>query len=158
MYAKKSYGVSMSEEQGREHIGKYFKRYCELKQWQRRTAKLSECTGKAYTQGGKVRDFFREARGFKYTTSLNHPIQGSCGEVLLHALAMLEPVINDDCLLVNTIHDELLFEVREDIAEQQMDEIKEIMEKAFVEVFPNSQEFNKNLVEGSIGKNWQEAK
>jgi DNA polymerase-1 len=158
IYAKRQYGVDMSENEAIQHRAGLFKTYKGLRQWQIRVGKIVEITGKIETPCGRIRDFKRERLGYRYTAALNLPIQGASAEIILHALKRLNPFLSEECRLVNVIHDEILLEVEEDKAEEYSLKAKEAMEAAFLDVFPNSKPYSKGLVEAKIGKNWAETK
>jgi DNA polymerase-1 len=158
IYAKRQYGVDMTLEEAERHRSNLFKTYKGLRRWQQSTGNLVQITHRIRTECGRLRDFGREKLGYSYTAALNLPIQGAAAEITLHALTRIVPLLCDDCRLVNVIHDEILLEVRQEIAEECAQKAKEAMIAAFLDVFPNSEPYLKGLVEAKIGKNWAEAK
>ena len=158
IYAKRQYGVDMTEEEAQKHREGLFKTYKGLRKWQMNTGRLVEITKKIRTPCGRERDFNRERLGYRYNAALNLPIQGAAAEITLHAITRLSPFLCDDCRLVNVIHDEILLEVKEDHVKAYADKAKEAMELAFLDVFPNAAPYLKGLVEAKIGKNWGETK
>jgi DNA polymerase-1 len=157
-YAKRQYGVDMTEEEAQKHRDGLFKTYKGLRKWQMNTGKLVEITKKIKTPCGRERDFNRERLGYRYNAALNLPIQGAAAEITLHALMRLTSLLCDDCRLVNVIHDEILLEVTEDKAQAYADKAKDAMELAFLDVFPDAKPYLKGLVEAKIGKTWAETK
>ncbi|MEW5818141.1 MAG: DNA polymerase, partial [Spirochaetota bacterium] len=154
---KATYGVAMSENEAQKARDAFFQAYPDLRLWQQATAAEAEHTKRVSTPCGRVRDFSKEERGYRYTEALNTPIQGGAAEVLMAALARLSRYIDGiDAKLVNIVHDEIVLEV----ADPDIDSAKTALEKAMVEgmlaVFPNAG--TKNLVEAKSGKNWAEAK
>ena len=119
-YAKTSYGVNLTEEEAKKHRRRFFKTYPDQLEWQQATGREAERTGKTRTVCGRGRDFNREVYGYRYTVSLNHPVQGSAGEVLLCLLKRLSPLLSTDCRLINSVHDEILCEVRSNEAERYL--------------------------------------
>jgi DNA polymerase I len=157
-YAKRNYGVEMTCEEAEKHRAKFFKIYKGLRYWQKRTGNLVEITKKIGTPCGRIRDFSQEINGYRYTIALNHPVQGGAAEITLHALIRLLPILSEECLLVNVIHDEILLEVKEEKTTEYAEKAKEAMELAFLDVFPNAKTYMKGLVEAKIGNNWAETK
>lgn len=94
----------------------------------------------------------------RYTAALNLPIQGAAAEITLHALIRLIPFLNEECQLVNVIHDEILLEVVEERVQEFIEKAVNAMEETFVDVFPNSKPYLKGLVEAKCGKTWAERK
>lgn len=158
IYAKRQYGVNMTEEEAQKHREGLFKIYKGLRKWQIQTGKLVQITKKIKTPCGRERDFNRERLGYRYNAALNLPIQGAAAEITLHALIRLSSMLCSECRLVNVVHDEILLEVKEDKAQEYADKAKEAMEQAFLDVFPNSTSCLKGLVESKIGMNWAATK
>lgn len=157
-YAKRNYGVDMTIEQAEQHRNAFFKIYKGLRAWQKQTGNLTQITQKAYTPCGRIRDFSKEKRGYSYTAALNLPIQGGAAETTLNALIRLAPLLNEECRLVNVVHDEVILEVVEAKANEFANKAKEAMEQAFLDVFPKAAPYMKGLVDAKIGKNWAETK
>ena len=158
-YAKITYGVNMTLEEAEKARNAFFATYPDLWKWQRRSSTRAEQEMKVTTPGGRVRDFRKESKGYRYTESLNTPIQGGAAEVLLAALARLDRSIEEekiDAKLVNVVHDEIILEVVEADADRAKKLLETAMVKGMQEVFPNA--CTKDLVEAHIGKNWAEAK
>jgi DNA polymerase-1 len=158
IYAKRQYGVDMTEEEAQKHREGLFKTYKGLRKWQMNTGKLVEITKKIKTPCGRERDFSRERLGYRYNAALNLPIQGAAAEITLHALIRLSSLLCNECCLVNVVHDEILLEVKEDKAQEYADKATEAMELAFLDVFPGAKPYLKGLVEAKIGKTWAETK
>lgn len=157
-YSKRTYGVEMTEDEAEKHRNAFFRTYRGLRQWQRDTGDRTKILGVVRTQCGRIRDFSRETKGYRYNAALNLPIQGAAAEITLHALIRISPFLCEECRLVNVIHDEILLEVVESRVEELSSKVKEAMEQAFIDVFPESNPYLKGLVEAKIGKNWAEAK
>lgn len=158
LYAKRNYGVELSLEEAKKYRDTFFGVYKGLRQWQRETGGKTEITKKISTPCGRVRDFSREKLGYRFTAALNLPIQGAAAEITLCALIRLIPLISEDCQIVNIIHDEILLEVREDLAEFYAEKVKQAMEAAFLDVFPDAKLYLKGLIDAKTGKNWAETK
>jgi len=149
--------VDMSLNDARIARTTFFNTYRGLKRWQWRTARKAKTENRIATPGGRIRNFSSEALGFKYTESLNTPIQGAEAEVLMNTLSLLPGKINGhDIKLVNVIHDELVFEVG------SIDTCNKIVEdsmiEGFLQVFPHAIDMTEGLVEAHTGQNWEEAK
>ncbi len=158
IYAKQQYGVEMSEGEAEMHRDAFFKTYHGLRKWQKDTGNIVKITGIIRTQCGRIRNFNRELEGYRFTAALNLPIQGSAAEITLRAMARLTPLLNEECSLVNVIHDEILLEVVESQAQEIATRAAQAMEAAFLDVFPSAHPYMKGLVEAKIGKNWSETK
>ena len=156
-YAKASYGVDMSENDAKQAREAFFDEYLGLRCWQEETARIAEKTQKAITPCGRIRDFTKEQRGYRYTEALNTPIQGGAAEILMAALSKLEKHFAGlDAKLVNIVHDELVLEVSELEVEQAKKAVEKAMIEGMLEVFPDASTVG--LVEAKSGSNWAEAK
>lgn len=84
--------------------------------------------------------------------AMNTPIQGSAADILKLAMAKINNEIkNEDVQLLLQVHDELIFEIKDDLLDEYVPKIKNIMEKAYqLEVGL--------VVESTVGKNWYELK
>ena len=155
-YAKSTYGVELTLEQATGFQRGFFAAYPRLGQWRDGTERLARSRRPARTKGGRVRTF---ADGEKsvFPKSLNTPIQGTAGEVMLRALALvderLEPL---DAFIVNTVHDDILVECARAETDSVAAILQECMSQAFLEMFPGAPTVN--LVECGTGSNWAEAK
>lgn len=86
--------------------------------------------------------------------AINMPIQGLAADIMKIAMlrvAELLPEYGDRVRMLIQVHDELVFEVAEDVAEAFAAEAKMAMETAYALSVPL-------LVEANIGKNWGELK
>jgi DNA polymerase-1 len=155
-YAAENYGVTMSlTVAGRSHEA-FFRTYHGLQRWQRRQASLSKRIGYAETRMGRRVEWCREGE-FRYTLALNTPIQGSCAEALLVALATLPAALKGlDAFPVALIHDEILLEAAEADAVPVSEALEQAMTDAFCEVFPESP--REALVEVKCGRTWADVK
>ncbi len=158
-YARANYGVEMSESEAETARNAFFSAYPDLRNWQQKTAKRAELDMKVMTPGGRVRDFRKEIKGYRYTEALNTPIQGGAAEIMLAALAALEHSINEsgiDAKLVNVIHDEIVLEAAKEVSEQAKEILQQAMIDGMLKIFPDAA--TNGLVEANVGANWAEAK
>jgi len=156
-YAKATYGVDMTENDARLAKEAFFKAYPDLRSWQQSAAKDAERTKRVMTPSGRTRDFSKEARGYRYTESLNTPIQGGAAEVLMAALSRLPECLKDiDAKLVNIVHDEIVLEVDNPDIDRAKAALEKVMVEGMLVIFPQAS--TRNLVESKAGNNWAEAK
>ena len=77
--------------------------------------------------------FFSQASTNTYTEAANAPIQGCSATITKAAMVLIQREIfrhGFDCVMVNVVHDEIVYECREDQAEAFAKIMKECMEKA----------------------------
>jgi DNA polymerase-1 len=92
--------------------------------------------------------------------AINAPLQGTCADILKLAMVRVNDYltresISDKVFLILTVHDELVYEVADDVAAKVLPKIKEIMENI---VSPEDWKGLPLVVNSSVGKNWGEMK
>ena len=154
-YAKKSYGVDVSQEEATESIKIFRQTYAGYRAWQLRQADACGETLKVTTPCGKLR---RLDPANSYGTSMNTPIQGGAAEVMLNSLIRVHKRLQDfsDVRLVNVVHDEVLLECLPHKAAAAKSILEHSMLEGYLDVFPNG--ITRNLVDAKIGFSWGEAK
>lgn len=154
-YAKKSYGVDISEEKAFSDIEKWHQLYSGYTDWQQAQADRAAETKTCRTPCGKLRKLPKDST---YGNSMNHPVQGGAAEVMMYSLVKLYERLPKRARLVNTVHDEVIVEVRNKKfhVDWAKEVIEECMTEGFLEVFPNG--ITRGLVEAKAGKTWAEAK
>ena len=134
-------GVSLDE--AKELIAKYFRAYPGIQKWLDRAAKDAVRNGYSLTPLGRKRFYTLPDESLKRTNEeeyrrqiasierqgKNSPIQGANADMTKLALIYLRRILKDyDARTVNTVHDEIVVEVREDQAE----EVRHIVEREMV--------------------------
>ena len=83
--------------------------------------------------------------------AINAPLQGSAAEIIKMAMIEVNKILpKDQAKLLLQVHDELVFEVDEAVADQLAEQIKSVMEKVVTLSVPL-------VVEVGKGLNWDEA-
>jgi DNA polymerase I len=97
------------------------------------------------------RDFQRRTAAER--EAVNMPIQGTAADIMKRAMIDVDIALaeRDDARMILTVHDELLFEVRESAADDVAALVKSKMEAAAALDVPL-------IVDVGIGPNWKEAK
>jgi DNA polymerase I-like protein with 3'-5' exonuclease and polymerase domains len=134
-------GVSLDE--AKELIARYFKAYPGVQKWLEKAAKDAVRLSYSVTTLGRKRfytlpdeslkrfneDEYRRQIGAIERQGKNSPIQGSNADMTKLALIRLRSALKEwDARTVNTVHDEIVVEVRNDQAE----EVKHVVEREMV--------------------------
>ncbi|WP_151194344.1 DNA polymerase I [Cysteiniphilum sp. JM-1] len=85
--------------------------------------------------------------------AINAPMQGSAADIIKRAMILIDEWIikeNVDARMIMQVHDELVFEVKDDQVEKISKEIKQFMESAALLQVPL-------IVDVGVGDNWDEA-
>jgi len=157
-YAKKSYGVEVSDDEAYDAINAFRTTYSGYTKWQMNQVDIGSSTLRVTTPCGKVRKLDKENT---YGTAMNTPIQGGAAEVMLYALVILQNIIDEKKLnahIVNCVHDEILVECSDGKVNKLIvkNAIKKAMIDGYLSVFPNG--VINNLVKVGSGNSWAAAK
>ena len=131
-------GIEISEEECVNIIKSIKEGYPRLSKWQREAIDLARDKGYARSKTGRRRYLGEinsnnwQRRSMAERCALNTPIQGTAAEIIKIAMARIlrELPERDYIKPLLQIHDELLFEVKEDKLKEAIEFIKEAMEKA----------------------------
>ncbi|WP_440994382.1 DNA polymerase I [Cysteiniphilum litorale] len=85
--------------------------------------------------------------------AINAPMQGSAADIIKRAMILIDEWIikeNIDARMIMQVHDELVFEVKEDQVDRISKEVKQFMESAALLQVPL-------IVDVGVGNNWDEA-
>lgn len=151
LFAKTS-GVSMDE--AKKFIAEYFKAFPKVSVWQERVKAEMKKNGFVENENGRKRWFPEHgAPGEFERAAINMPLQGLGADILKIAMirSAKELVENEHvrnaAFLLLSIHDELLFEVRDDLVTALIPRLKSIMEEAYPLSVPL-------IAEVKTGKKW----
>lgn len=148
-------GISRTE--AKQYIESYFQNYPEIKTYMDKTIAFAEKNGFVLTPFGR-RCFIqgmneRMSKGFASRAAINAPIQGGAADIIKMAMNKIDHMLTDqklDCQLLLQVHDELVFEVKEDEVDQAKQLIKEAMEHVVQLSIPL-------IADIGVGDNWKEA-
>jgi len=153
-YAKKGYGVEVSQEKASKDIKEFRKLYHSLRSWQLDQTAMCQESLIATTKYGKIRCL---AADNWYGSSLNTPIQGTASEINLQSMVnCYHKIKGTDIKMFNNIHDEIVLECSKDLKNDAIKVLKDSMTDAYLQCFPDG--VVNNLVQPSWGYNWGEAK
>jgi DNA polymerase I-like protein with 3'-5' exonuclease and polymerase domains len=161
IYAKETFDVDFTLDQGRAFRETFFSAYPRLLPWHDRQRKLVRQHLQVSSPIGRVRHLKRVLSLDEFTRAkaerqaINSPVQGFGGDLTLATNLSLMPELDpEECLVVGDIHDALLFQVRDDVWEKWAHRILTVMQDP-----PALSPFNANapvrfLAEGKIGQHW----
>lgn len=132
-------GDGTTQKQARQYLDDYFKSFSELAAWIERIKKEARNNGYTLTFFGRRRYFSGIRSKAQYIQAqaermaVNAPIQGTQADVIKLAMIRIDEHITKNALesdvrLLLQVHDELVYEIREDMTEEIGKKIKEIME------------------------------
>ena len=135
-YAK-GYGLNITEEDSEHLRENFFKAYPTLLTWHEDCKKYAQANGYTWSPIGRKRFLpdinssnFR-ARGQAERQSINSGVQGFASDMCTSALADIvfsDKIDHDRCIVLGSVHDAILFEIRDDYVEEVAPKLKYTME------------------------------
>lgn len=162
IYGMSKYGlakqVGISNDEADDFINKYFENYPAIKEYIENTINLATEKGYVttiYNRRREISDINNSnfmKREHAKNAAVNTPVQGSAADLIKIAMIKVDDYIkNTDTKMIMQIHDELVFEIKEDNLDTEIKAICEIMETAAELKVPL-------VVDYGVGSNWLEAK
>ena len=148
--------IDISRGEAANYIEKYFAEYPGIKEYMDKTINYAKVHGYVETLFGRrcyikyIKDKNYSLRSFAERASINAPIQGSNADIIKKAMNKISQEIgfSEKCKMLLQIHDELLFEVDDILAEKYAQNIAKIMENVVSLDVPVK-------VDYSIGDSWK---
>ena len=135
-YAK-SYGLNITEEYSEELRNNFFQAYPRLLPWHEECKNYARKNGYTWSPIGRKR-FLPDInssnwskRGKAERQSINSGVQGFASDMCISALSDIvfsDIIDHERCLVLGSVHDAILFEVRDDYVEEVAPIIKDMME------------------------------
>ena len=161
LYGMSEFGLirqlGFTRQESQDYIKQYFHRYPGIYEYMQRTRQVALEQGyvetitsrRLYTPDIDARNMM--VRKGAERAAINAPLQGSAAEIIKMAMIEVDKILpKDQAKLLLQVHDELVFEVDEAIADQLAEQIKEVMQKVCTLSVPL-------VVEVGKGNNWDEA-
>jgi len=163
IYGMSAFGLArqlgIPREAAQYYIDVYFKRYPKVQEFMESTRRYAHEKGYVETLMGRVLPVpdihshnIQRKRGAE-RAAINAPLQGSAADIIKKAMVQIHDWIQHshlDLAMILQVHDELVFEVKEEHVEKAKEQIQYLMENAI-------QLSVKLEVSVGIGNNWDEA-
>lgn len=158
--------LGTSRDEAKAFYDEYFKNFSGLATYLEQTKYSAAKYGYTETFFGRRRYFpgikskLPFIRASNERMAINAPLQGTSADIIKLAMLrvndyIVEQGLSEKVFLILTIHDELVYEISEDVAAKVVPKIKDIMEHI---VQPKDWNGLPLVVNSSIGKNWGEMK
>ena len=150
--------IPRAEAQG--FIDRYFDRFPGIKEYMDETIKSSKENNYVKTLFGRVIhtpeiNAKGPMAGFAKRAAINAPIQGTAADIIRRAMIRVPDAIKDlPAKMLLQVHDELLFEVKEEFSQDLVDKVQSIMETASLPFLKMDIPLS---VDAGHGLNWAEA-
>ena len=161
LYGMSSFGLSkqlkLSRQESQAYINQYFTRYPGVYEYMQNTRKLASEQGfvetlmgrRLYTPDVNARNGM--VRQAAERAAINAPLQGSAADIIKKAMIAVDAMLpKEHAILLLQVHDELVFEVDEAMADSLSAQIAQVMQDVIHIDVPL-------LVEVGQGKNWEDA-
>lgn len=164
IYGMSAFGLAkqlnVSRHIAQEYMDKYFERYPNVSQYMEDTRQQATDTGYVETLFGrrlylpdiKSKNGMRKKAAER--AAINAPMQGTAADIIKKAMLSVDAWIleqNDPRIkMTMQVHDELVFEIHQDIVESTTQTLVEIMNNAVEMSVPL-------IAEAGIGENWEQA-
>jgi DNA polymerase-1 len=149
--------IGVTAQAAQEFIDAYFAGFPRVRGFIDRTLEEGRATGVVKTLYGRRRlvpeltSRNGQIRSGAERYAVNMPIQGTAADIMKRAMIRVHAALNDDARMILTVHDELLFEVRRERADEVAEIVRERMQSAATLNVPLT-------VDVGVGENWKDAK
>jgi DNA polymerase-1 len=163
IYGISAYGLArqlnIPRHEASDYIDTYFDRFPELKTYMERAKEFAREHGYVETEFGrkcyipqiKARNYAR--RSYAERQAINAPIQGTAADIMKRAMIKVDDLITremEGVKMLLQVHDELLFEIPEDMVKDVTPKIVEVMEGVYNMSVPL-------IADHGAGDNWDQA-
>lgn len=161
LYGMSEFGLTrqlgFTRQESQEYIKQYFRRYPGIYEYMQRTRQVALEQGfvetilgrRLYTPDIDARNMM--VRKAAERAAINAPLQGSAADIIKIAMVEVDKMLpKDQAKMLLQVHDELVFEVDEAIADELAPKLAEVMQSVIEISVPL-------VVEVGKGKNWDEA-
>ncbi len=155
--------LGIAREEAGAYIRRYFERFPGIRDYMDATKQFVREHGYVTTVFGRVCHYPQihsknaSERAFVERQSINAPLQGAAADIIRRAMVRIEPALEKAGLsarMLLQVHDELVFEVRDEEVEATLPLIRDIMEKA---ALPAVELKVPLAVEARAAANWDDA-
>ncbi len=162
MYGMSAWGLArnlgVTRKEAQDYIDRYFERYPGVRAFMERTRLRARQLGHVETLYGRrlylneigARNQARRAGAER--AAINAPMQGTAADIIKRAMLAVDDWLSerDDARMLMQVHDELVFEVREDAVESVRENVSTLMRGAAELSVPL-------VVDIGVGDNWEQA-
>lgn len=134
-YARDNYDVEVTEDEAEEFRDTFFREFSSLQAWHQRQRRLANRYRQVQSLIGRTRHLpdinsqDKEVRMEAERQAINSPVQSLASDMMLLSMIILYGEIDpEEVKIVGSVHDSILFEIREDVVDKWVPRIKQVME------------------------------
>ena len=163
IYGMSAFGLGrqlgIPRREAQDYVDLYFDRYPEVKRFMDETRERARDKGFVETVFGRrlylpeIKSRNPARRQYAERTAINAPMQGTAADIIKRAMIALDGWLEAgdvQARMIMQVHDELVFEVAEEVVADVQSKVQEVMESAAELSVPLK-------VDAGSGKNWDEA-
>lgn len=136
LYAFDNYGITISVEEAERDREMFFEDYVALRPWHERQRRLARRYRRVVSPIGRVRHLpdilsqDEDVRAEAERQAINSPVQSLASDLMLFSLVRLHSRMRgtDEAHVLGTVHDSILFAIREEMVDRWVPVIKSTME------------------------------
>ena len=153
-YAAAAYGVRLEEDQSRAIRAAFFRTYTRLRQWHGESHNRAERgVTEVRARMGRRRLVPESASSWeRFTALVNTPVQGGTADGMKRAIILVSQRLPQTARIISTVHDELIVECPDNLAEECRIIVSEAMVEAMAKLYPEVP----IEVDANICENWGE--
>lgn len=134
-YAFDNYGIELTQDEAEKDRNGFFDDYPALRPWHERQRRLANRYGQVSSPLGRIRHLpdivsaDQDVRAECERQAINSPVQSMASDLMLFSLIRLhEAMPPREAMVLGTVHDSILFQVRDDVVDKWCRFVKDIME------------------------------
>lgn len=165
-YARDNYGVNVSLVEAKKARDDYFDLFRSLRKWHARQRSVASNRGWVVSAIGRkrhlhdVRSTNEGVRAEAERQAINSPVQSLASDMMLMAMTEANRRFNpDECRVICTVHDSVMFECRDEYVDKYTALVKEIMEDFVLEKLESTFECRLTVpivADLKVGNHWSE--
>lgn len=135
VYAKDNYELDVSEAEAIVFRKEFFRNFRSLPEWHERQRKKARRSGFVLSAIGRKRHLHdiessnQEVKAEAERQAINSPVQSLASDMMLMAMIRLDKILpGKEARIISTVHDSILFEVRDNVVGKWAQVIQETME------------------------------
>ncbi len=162
-YSKTNYGIDVSKSEAKNYRDAFFDNFRSLHSWHERQRKAAKRRGWVVSPIGRKRHLWdinseqESIRAEAQRQAINSPVQSMASDMMLLSMVQLDKILDPNVArMVGSVHDSILFEIKDEAVDDVLPTIIETME-----TLPLEEEFGCLLTvpiraDAKVGRFWSE--
>ena len=163
IYAKEKFDVEISDAEGQAYRKEFFRNFSNLEEWHDRQRRVAHRRGWVISPIGRKRHLWdiksdnKMVRAEAERQAINSPVQSMASDMMLFSMVLLHPQLDPKVArMISTVHDSILFEIREEAVADLVPMIQHTMENLPLEKVFDCVLTVPIKTDAKVGKFWSE--